>query len=113
MPSLLLYLLALVAVALAQAVIGSHRRLILLLVAFIVVAEAAHVVAIYSGLGTSVVASVLVLCVLLPWTAATAVLAWHPTNWRNGATSLASAGGYLSALLVGLLVGDMSGLFPQ
>lgn len=107
------YLLALVAVALAQTLIGSHRRLVFLLIALIVVVEATHVVVILSEGRPSVLASVLVLGVFLPWTAATAVFAWRPTSWRDGVTSLASVGAYFLTLVVGLVIGDSSGLIPQ
>jgi hypothetical protein len=107
-----LYLIALGVVALAQALIGAQRRIVFLLIFFVVVVEAAHVVVILSEGTLSVLASVLVLGVLLPWAAATAVFAWRPTSWRDGVTSLASAGAYLLALVVGLVV-DMSALIPQ
>lgn len=108
-----LYLLALGVVALAQALIGAHRRIVFLLIAVIVVVEAAHVVVILSEARYSILASVLVLGVFLPWAAAIAVFAWRPPSWRDGVTSLASTGAYLLALVVGLVVGDASGLIPQ
>jgi hypothetical protein len=107
------YLLALMAIALAQTFMGSRKVVVLSLVAAVAVAEALHVFAGWSGSRVSVVAAVLGLVVLLPWAAAAAVIAWRPSKWRNGAAALLSVGSYVTALLIGVVVGDMSGWIPQ
>lgn len=113
MPPWVFYLIALIAVALAQVLLGSRKRMVLSLILAVVIAEVAHVIVSWSGSRASVVAAVVGLGVFLPWAAASTLFLWRPSKWHASAAAALSAGGYLSVLAIGLVVGDMTGWIPQ